>query len=109
MADLERIFWLVSFLFGVYSFLGNDLNKSDLFLFNGKYLEGFLFKLEYNLKKFFTILSSKEWKLTTTNMPPFDRSCAAVINPRINSVNSWLTKILIAWKVFVAGFFLYLL
>ena len=37
----------------------NTLNKLDCF-FNGKYLEGFLFKLEYNLKKFFTILSSRE-------------------------------------------------
>jgi len=57
--------WSVSTEFLVYIlffFSINFLNKSKFyfFLFKGKYLEGFLFKLEYNLKKFFTILSSKE-------------------------------------------------
>ena len=42
------------------SFFDNKLNKLDLLFFNGKYLEGFLFKLEYELKKYFTILSSSE-------------------------------------------------
>ena len=45
----------------------------------------------------------------TISVPPFVRSFAASINPNINSVNSLLTNILIAWNVFVAGFFLYLL
>ena len=86
--------------------MDKSLNKIDFLSSGGKYLEGFLFKFEYKLKKYFTILSSKEWKLITRIIPPFARILVASINPNINSVNSWLTKILKAWKVFVAGFFL---
>ena len=47
LADLQRIFWEISSLFGVNGFFNNNRNKSDLFSFNGKYLEGFLFESEY--------------------------------------------------------------
>ena len=104
LADLHLTFSEISFLFGLIGFFENALNKLDLFLFKGKYLDGFLFESEYCVKKFFTILSSKEWKLTTTNIPPLARSSVAAVNPAVSSDNSWLIKILIAWKVLVAGF-----
>ena len=56
-----------------------------------------------------TFLSSIEWKLITINLPPGLRILVALIIPSINSDISLLTKILIAWKVLVAGFFLCLL
>ena len=96
-------------MLGAKGFLENCLNSPCFFSCRGKYLDGFFSKSEYKLKKFFTILSSKEWKLTTIKIPPFNKSFVASVNPKINSVNSWLTKTLIAWKVLVAGFFLYLL
>ena len=47
-------------LFGTIGFLDNNLNKPSFFFLKGKYLDGFLFNSEYKLKKFLTILSSKE-------------------------------------------------
>ena len=83
-ADREREFSFISFDVGINTFLHTVLNKFDLFSFVGRYLEGLLFISEWRLKKFFTILSSIEWKLTTTKMPPFDRSFVAPINPEIS-------------------------
>ena len=40
--------------------LDKIVNKLVSLIFRGKYLEGLGFKLEYKLKNFFTILSSKE-------------------------------------------------
>ena len=59
-AERDLAFSLISFNSGFKGFLENDLNKHNLSLLIGKYLEGLLFKLEYRLKKFLTILSSKE-------------------------------------------------
>ena len=69
-------------------FLDKSLNIVLLLSFIGKYLEGFLLKFEYMLKKYFTILSSREWKLTTTSTPLFPSICVALINPKISSVSS---------------------
>ena len=106
MADLDRIFWIISLRVGVKGFLDNILNKLDSLSFKNKYLDGFFFKFEYKLKKFFTILSSSEWKLTIINIPPSSNISVAAISPWTNSVNSWFMKILIAWNVWVEGFFL---
>ena len=54
------------------------------------------------------ILSSSEWKLTTINFPPLFKNFVALIKPLTNSDTSLFTKILMAWKVFVAGFILLL-
>ena len=57
---------------------------------------------ERSLKKYFTILSSKEWNVTTTKTPPFVKTVAAFISPKINSLISLFTNILSAWKTLVA-------
>ena len=74
--------------------------------FSGRYLDGFDLLVEKLLKKYFTILSSIEWKLTIRIFPPGFRILAALIIPKISSLISLLTKILKAWKVFVHGFIL---
>ena len=52
-ADRERIFFLISFISATSGFFDTNLNKLDFFSFIGKYLDGFFFKFEYRLKKFF--------------------------------------------------------
>jgi hypothetical protein len=59
----------------------------------GAYLD-ILFFSERLLKKYFTILSSNEWNVTTANTPSFFKTLVALISPKINSLISLLTKIL---------------
>ncbi len=59
-ADLDFVFSIISSLFGTNGFLDKILNKLFFSFFRGKYRDGFLFDSEYKLKKFLTILSSKE-------------------------------------------------
>ena len=73
---------------------------------SGRYLDGFDLLHEKLLKKYFTILSSIEWKLIIKIFPPGFKILVAIIIPLISSVISLLTKILSAWKVFVHGFIL---
>ena len=65
---------------------------------SGKYLDGFDLFLEKLLKKYFIILSSIEWKLTTKIFPPGFKILVALIIPIINSDISLFTNILKAWK-----------
>ena len=60
------------------------------------------------LNTLLTILSSNEWKLITHNLPPtFNKSNAS--NKACSRISSsWLTSILIAWNVFLAGCDLFL-
>ena len=50
-------------------------------LFSGKYLEGLERLEEKLLKKYFTILSSIEWKLTINILPPGFKTFVELIMP----------------------------
>jgi hypothetical protein len=63
---------------------------------SGRYRDGFDLLVEKLLKKYLTILSSIEWKLTIKIFPPGFKILVALIIPLISSVISLLTKILSA-------------
>ena len=50
-ADLDLIFFDISFSCGLRGFFNIEPKRLGLLFFNGKYLEGFLFRFEYNLIK----------------------------------------------------------
>ena len=108
LADLDLIFIFNSFFDGLNTLFLYSSNKFvSKILFSGRYLDGLDLFLEKFVKKYFTILSSNEWKLTTKIFPPGFSFFVALIIPLISSVISLLTKILSAWKVFVHGFILF--
>ena len=67
-------------------------------------MDGLDLFFEKLLKKYFTILSSIEWKVTTSIFPPGFNFLVAFITPFISSLISLFTNILKAWNVFVHGF-----
>ena len=101
LADLEGKFSFNSLSVGIIGFLSFNSNKifgcSNL----GTYRDTLWFS-DKLLKKYFTILSSKEWNVTTAKTPSFLIIFVADIRPLINSLISLFTKILKAWKTFVA-------
>ena len=106
-ADLDLLFLEISFIVGLKTFfLYLSKRAVRLSSFSGRYLDGFDLFVEKLLKKYFTILSSIEWKLTIKILPPGFKILVALIIPLISSVISLLTKILKAWKVFVLGLIL---
>jgi len=106
-ADLDLLFLEISFIVGLNTFfLYLSKRAVRLSSFSGRYLDGFDLFVEKLLKKYFTILSSIEWKLTIKILPPGFKILVALIIPLISSVISLLTKILKAWKVFVLGLIL---
>ena len=106
-ADRDRIFLSTSSFEALITlFLYSSNNVNWFGLFSGKYLDGLALFFEKLLKKYFTILSSMEWKLITKILPPGFNIFVAFIIPLINSVISLLTKILNAWKVLVQGLIL---
>ena len=76
-------------------------NKISGWLTFGRYRD-ILFFSDKLLKKYFTILSSKEWNVTTAKVPSFFNILVAATRPFTNSLISLFTKILKAWKTFVA-------
>ena len=78
---------------GIIGFFWIKLNRVSACSMTGLYLEMLLFS-ERLLKKYFTILSSKEWNVTTPKIPPFFKTLAAFISPKINSLISLFTNIL---------------
>ena len=104
-ADLEGGLIFISLSVGKIGFFIGILKKISFCCFFGWYLEILLF-VDKSLKKYFTILSSKEWNVTTAKIPSFLRSLAELIKPFNNSLISLLTNILNAWKVFVAEWIL---
>ena len=97
LADLDLIFFSNSFVDGLITLFLYSLNKDNfLSLSSGRYLDGLDRFSEKLAKKYFTILSSIEWKLTTKIFPPGFNFFVAFITPFISSVISLFTKILIA-------------
>ena len=82
-------------------FFSNILNKVSRWFNWGRYREILLFS-DKLLKKYLTILSSSEWKVTTAKTPSFFKIFDADIKPFSSSLISWFTKILSAWKILVA-------
>ena len=101
LADLEGIFSFNSFKEGVLGFFSNILNKVSRWFNWGRYREILLFS-DKLLKKYLTILSSSEWKVTTAKTPSFFKIFDADIKPFSSSLISLFTKILSAWKILVA-------
>ena len=103
-ADREGLFSNNSFLDALITLFLYLSNKTVFKLWSsGKYLDDFVWFLEKLVKKNFTILSSIEWKLTTSIFPPGLSYFVAFIIPSISSVISLFTNILKAWKVLVLG------
>lgn len=75
-------------------FLYSSNKRLSADLFSGKYLDDLDLFLEKLVKKYFTILSSIEWKLMIKILPPGFNFFVAITTPFINSVISLLTKIL---------------
>ena len=65
---------------GIIGLLFINLTKFAFYFVLGIYLET-LFVSDKLLKKYLTILSSKEWKLTTAIIPFFSSTLVALINP----------------------------
>ena len=106
-ADLDLLFSLISSFDGLNILFLYCSNKAvSETLFSGEYLDGLDLFFEKLVKKYFTILSSIEWKLIIKILPPGFNFLVAFIIPLINSVISLLTKILSAWKVLVQGLIL---
>ena len=96
-ADLDRLFLLISSFDGTNILFLYCSNKAvSGTLVSGKYLDGLDLFFEKLVKKYFTILSSIEWKLIIKILPPGFNFFVAFITPFINSVISLLTKILSA-------------
>ena len=105
LAERDGGFLIISTLEGLIILFLYLSNKEILIsFFSGKYLDGLDRLDEKLLKKYFTILSSIEWKLIINIFPPGFKIFVALIIPSISSVISLLTNILNAWKVFVLGF-----
>ena len=107
-ADLDRLFLIISAFDGLnILFLYSSNNDVSTTFVSGKYLDGLDLFFEKFVKKYFTILSSIEWKLIIKILPPGFNFLVAFMIPFINSVISLLTKILSAWKVLVQGLILF--
>ena len=100
-ADLDGKFSIISLSEGIIAFFSFNISNVSGCSVIGAYLD-ILFFSERLLKKYLTILSSNEWNVTTANTPSFFKTLVALISPKINSLISLLTKILKAWKTFVA-------
>ena len=85
LAERDGGFLIISILEGLnilFLYLSNK--KISTSLFSGKYLEGLDRLEEKLLKKYFTILSSIEWKLTINIFPPGFKIFVALIAPSIS-------------------------